>query len=436
MKKIYLLLFVCGIAFTAPAQKNIELLSSNGNIKVPVTLSDKITYAMSYKNDILLQNNELQLQLSDETPGKNPKLSEQKRSSVDTEFKPVVPFKFSTQTNTGGTTPLLAGQWSVEKANEWYAKQKWIVGCNFLPSTAVNDVEMWQDETFDLKTIDKELGLAKAWGINSVRVFLNYVVWEAEAKKLKSNFKKFLDVAEKHGISVMPVLFDDCNFSGNVAKVGKQQEPVPSVHNSGWVSSPPVTMVRDEAQWGKLKAYEQDMIKTFRKDKRIIIWDLYNEPGNSDSKIKAELLANIFAWAREVKPTQPLTVGAWSDFSGEFSKLVRLNSDVVSFHCYSAKSDFEQKIKWAKEAGRPVICTEWLNRPSKNTVADILSLLKETKTGGYLWGLVNGKTQTHVQWGSTPEKPKVDIWQHDLMYNNGAVYDASELRIFKSITGK
>ncbi|MDR1593684.1 MAG: glycoside hydrolase family 97 protein, partial [Prevotellaceae bacterium] len=99
MKKIYLLLFVCGIAFTAPAQKNIELLSPDGNIKLSVTLSDKITYAVSYKNDILLQNNELQLQLRNETLGKNPKLSGQKRSSVDTEFKPVVPFKFSTVKN-------------------------------------------------------------------------------------------------------------------------------------------------------------------------------------------------------------------------------------------------------------------------------------------------------------------------------------------------
>ncbi len=38
-------------------------------------------------------------------------------------------------------------RWSVEKANEWYAKQPWLVGCNFIPSTAVNQLEMWQEET-------------------------------------------------------------------------------------------------------------------------------------------------------------------------------------------------------------------------------------------------------------------------------------------------
>jgi hypothetical protein len=243
-------------------------------------------------------------------------------------------YSYAQQTDTGGTTQLLAGQWSVEKANDWYAKQAWIVGCNFVPSTAVNDVEIWQDETFDLNTMDKELGLARARGINSVRVFLNYVVWEAEAEKFKSNFGKFLDLAGKHGISVMPVLFDDCNFSNTVAKVGKQSGAGRDFCLCAWVSSPSRTLVRDKSQWQKLKEYEQDMIRTFGSDKRIIIWDLYSEPGNSSSGLNAELLANIFAWAREMNPSQPLTIGAGIDSSTEFDKLVLRHSDIVSFHAY------------------------------------------------------------------------------------------------------
>jgi DUF1680 family protein len=301
------------------------------------------------------------------------------------------------------TEQLLAGQWSVEKANDWYAKHSWIVGCNFVPSTAVNDVEMWQDETFDLETMDKELGLARAWGINSVRVFLNYVVWEAETEKFKSNFRKFLDLAEKHGISVMPVLFDDCNFSNTTAKVGKQSGAGRDFCLCDWVSSPPRAMIRDKSQWQKLKEYEQDMIRTFGSDRRIIIWDLYSEPGNSSSGLNAELLENIFAWAREMNPSQPLTVGVWN----QFDEFTRRSSDIVSFHRYTDKSDFEQKIKWAKETGRPAICTEWLHRPDENTLAEIWPVLKETKTGGYFWGPVNGKTQTYAQCGSTPQKPAV-----------------------------
>jgi hypothetical protein len=340
-------------------------------------------------------------------------------------------YGYGQQTGAGGTTQLLPGQWSVEKANDWYAKQAWIVGCNFLPSTAINSVEMWQDETFDLPTIDRELGWAADWGMNSIRVFLNYVVWEAEAKKLKSNFRKFLDVAEKHGISVMPVLFDDCNFSGNVAKVGKQQEPVPGVHNSGWVSSPPLTMIQDEAQWNKLKAYEQDMIKTFRKDKRIIIWDLYNEPGNSNSGIKSQLVENIFAWAREVKPVQPLTIGAWIDFDSELSRLFRSSSDIVSFHAYDGKDGVEKKIDWSNESGRPVLCTEWLNRGGGNTPQVILPLFRSYQIGGYNWGLVAGRTQTYFPGGSQKGAPEPEIWQHDLIRRDGTPYIPAERETFR-----
>jgi hypothetical protein len=329
---------------------------------------------------------------------------------------------------------LKEGQWNIDKINNWYAQQKWIVGCNFLPSTAVNDVEMWQDQSFDLKTIDKELELAKAWGINSVRVFLNYVVWEAEAEKFKSNFTKFLDAAEKHGISVMPILFDDCNFSGNVAKVGKQPEPVSGVHNSGWVSSPPASMVRDESQWQKLKAYEQDFIKTFANDKRIIIWDLYNEPGNSGSKLKSNLLENIFAWAREIKPTQPLTIGAYHDFNGELSKLIRDYSDVVSFHIYENKSSVENKIQWAHASGRPAVCTEWLKRQDGNTPQNILPLFKSNLIGGYNWGLVAGRTQTYLHWGSRKGSPTPSIWQHDLIREDGTPYDIRELALFRNLS--
>ncbi|MDR0391402.1 MAG: glycoside hydrolase family 5 protein, partial [Planctomycetaceae bacterium] len=309
------------------------------------------------------------------------------------------------------------------------------VGCNFLPSTAVNDVEMWQDETFDLKTIDEELGLAKEWGINSVRVFLNYVVWEAEKEKFKSNFKKFLDVAEKHGISVMPILFDDCNFSMNIAKVGKQQEPVAGIHNSGWVSSPPVSMIRDESQWEKLKEYEQDMMRTFATDKRIIIWDLYNEPGNSNSKLKTELLEKIFAWAREIKPNQPITVAPYTNWGSELNTLIRNYSDIVSFHSYNKKAEVEKIIQWAKTTGRPVICTEWLRRQNgSNTPEIILPLFKEQKVGGYSWGLVAGRTQTYFHWGSKKDSPEPKIWQHDLIRKDKTPYSQQELQFYKKIT--
>ena len=180
---------------------------------------------------------------------------------------------------------------------------------------------MWQKETFDAKTIDRELGWAQELGFNTVRVFLNFVVWREDAAGLKKRFADFLKIAERHGISVMPILFDDCNFAGRVAARGKQPDPVPGVHNSQWVSSPPLAMVTDRSAWPALEQYVKDLVGTFAQERRIVVWDLYNEPGNSGMGDKSlPLMEAAFAWARETKPNQPLTSGAWTDFNSPFSQ--------------------------------------------------------------------------------------------------------------------
>ena len=63
-------------------------------------------------------------------------------------------------------------RWSEARANEWYAKQPWLVGSNFIPSDAINELEMFQATTFNPALIDKELGMAESIGMNTMRVFL------------------------------------------------------------------------------------------------------------------------------------------------------------------------------------------------------------------------------------------------------------------------
>ncbi|MDR3232555.1 MAG: cellulase family glycosylhydrolase [Planctomycetaceae bacterium] len=332
---------------------------------------------------------------------------------------------------------LLEGQWSIEKATNWYAavlvEKTRITGVNFLPSTAVNDIEMWQSSTFDKETIDKELSWAENWGINSVRVFLNYGVWEAEAETFKKNFAAFLDIAEKHKISVMPILFDDCNFQGGVAKIGKQPEPVPGVHNSGWVSSPPLAMLTDSSAEPKLKAYLQDMVKTFGQDKRILVWDLYNEPGNSGMGDKHfDFIKNTFVWAREMKPLQPLTIGAWRNFNNRMNKMFLSDSDVISFHGYDKVEGMKTKIAVCERYCRPVFCTEWLLRQNgDNLPQKMFPLFAEHGIGIYNWGLVAGRTQTYFHWGSKKGTPEPAVWQHDLIKADGMPYRPQELPLFR-----
>ena len=234
------------------------------------------------------------------------------------------------------------------------------MGCNFLPSTAVNDVELWQRETSDPEAIDRELGWAQGLGLNSVRVFVNYVVWQDDAAGLKQRFGQFLTIADRHGLSVMPVLFDDCAFAGKEPHLGTQDAPVPGVHNSGWVPSPGLKRVTDRATWPSLERYLKDLVGTFGSDRRVVVWDLYNE------------------------------------------------------------------------LGRPVLCTEWLHRQSSNTVVAILPLLAREHVGCYNWGLVAGRTQTFMPWGSNPGDPVPALWQHDLFYADGTPFDPAECDVFRA----
>ena len=321
-----------------------------------------------------------------------------------------------------GTAP---GQWSEEKAWDWYNRQPWLVGCNFLPSTAVNDVEMWQKESFDAATIDRELGWAQALGFNTVRVFVNYVVWEGDAEGLKQTMKQFLAIADKHGITVMPILFDDC-FKPE-PRIGTQDEPEPGVHNSQWVQSPGVRRRSDKACWPKLEQYVKDMVGTFAHDERIVIWDLYNEPSQSLPLVEA-----MFAWAHAAQPSQPLTTCVFG--SDEMQKRIPELCDIVSFHNYGPLPGVRNYVEESrKRHGRPVLCTEWMARPG-STCEGILPFLKDQKIGCWNWGLVAGRTQTYFPWGSKPGSPEPTPWHHDILRKDGTPAYPDEAQMIKVLT--
>jgi hypothetical protein len=322
--------------------------------------------------------------------------------------------------------------WSKDKAWQWYWRVSPIRGCNYLPRTAVNVTEMWQADTFDPKTIDEELGWAAKAGYNSVRIFLQYLVWNDNAGGLKKRIEEFLTIANKHVIGSMVILFCDCSFAGKEPYLGKQDEPVPGVHNSGWVPSPGLKRVTDKAVWPDLENYVKDIVGSFGKDKRILIWDLYNEPGNSGMGEKSLPLAEAaFAWARAINPSQPLTIGAWANFNGKMSKRLMELSDIVSFHGYDGVTGIKNKLKICEGYGRPIICTECLRRQVGNTFNAILPVFSEHNVGWYNWGLVAGRTQTYMPWGSKKGDPMPKVWQHDMLHPDGRPYDAKEIELIR-----
>jgi hypothetical protein len=340
------------------------------------------------------------------------------------------------------TVNAYSERWSEKKANDWYNKQPWLVGSNYIPANAINQLEMWQAESFDPQTIDKELGWAASLGMNTMRVFLHDLLWQQDPDGYKKRIDKFLQIAAKHKIKIM--------------QLGKQRAPQSGIHNSGWVQSPGSKALQDPTQYARLESYIKGIVKAFAKDKRVIVWDVWNEPDNTNdnSYVKIEpankvnfvkdLLPKVFLWAREVKPKQPLTSGVWKgDWSTpeKLSAIEKLQldlSDIISFHNYSSPDDFEKRVKWLQRYNRPLICTEYLARGFNSTFQGIMPVAKTHRVALYNWGLVVGKTQTHLPWDSW-QTPYIDrepsVWHHEILYSDGRPYKEEEVDFIKKMTG-
>ncbi len=342
-------------------------------------------------------------------------------------------------------------RWTPEKANAWYAKQPWPVGCNYIPSSAINQLEMWQAETFDPATIDRELGWAEGLGFTSVRVFLHDLLWTQDRPGFLRRIDEFLKIAEGHKIRVMFVLFDSC-WDPSPA-LGPQRAPKPGLHNSGWVQSPGTSALKDPAREADLEAYVKGVIGHLKGDDRVLAWDLFNEPDNTNGSsygkqeptnkpgLSLTLLRKTYGWAREVDPSQPITSGVWiGDWEpGKASPTAQLQldaSDVISFHNYSKLPDLEARVAILERLGRPILCTEYMARPAGSTFDPMLGFLREHRIGAYNWGFVDGKSQTIYPWDSWKKSYDAEppVWFHDIFRKDGTPYDPKEVSYIRRTT--
>ena len=342
-------------------------------------------------------------------------------------------------------------KWTKEKANNWYKDQPWLVGCNFLPSTAINQLEMFQEDSFDEDTITRELNWAKDLGFNSLRVYLHDLLW-SEKDKFKKIFEKFLDLCHERNIKPIIVLFDDCHRP--YPKLGKQPLPVKGVHNSGWKQSPGMELVNeiheekvDAKELNRLKEFIQGMLRDYANDERILMWDIYNEPGQFGMGDKAlKLLSLTWEWAHEARPSQPITSCLDGSIGEEILKLNGENSDVITFHTYEAEK-LEPTIERLKKFERPILCTEYMAREFGTTFKFSLPIFKKENVGCYNWGFVAGKSQTHFGWSTIlelqkkkengdflrddDEIPEPKEWFHDIYRVDGSPYDEKEIEFIK-----
>lgn len=344
-------------------------------------------------------------------------------------------------------------RWTAQAAQQWASRRGWLVGCNFIPSTAINQLEMWQPETFDIETIERELGYAAGLGFNSVRVFLHDLLWVGGPAGLCARMEQFLAAAARHKIGAMFVLFD--SVWDPAPRAGTQRSPQPRKHNSGWVQSPGAETLADVTRWGRLRDYVCGVVAHFANDDRIHAWDLVNEPDNLNRPLytSTELpekrerahsfVLAAFGWAREAHPSQPLTVGVWS---GNWSPGAKLHpvaelslaqSDVISFHDYGDLQAVQLSIAALQDLGRPLLCTEYMARSQRSTFDPVLGFLKSRNVAAYNWGLVAGKTQTQFPWDSWAKDYPADPepWFHEIFRPGGLPYHEAEVRYIRSVTG-
>ena len=351
--------------------------------------------------------------------------------------------------------PELAHRWPEAKAAEWSEQNGWLVGCNYIPRNAINQLEMWQAETFDPACIDEELGWAAGLGFNTVRVFLHHLLWAQDPQGFLARIDEFLAIADKHGIRSMLVLFDA--VWNPFPQLGVQPAPKHNVHNSGWVQSPGYDVLNDPDQYDSLHDYINGVVSHFKDDKRVLIWDLFNEPDNMNvtsykdddyalhkAELSMALLKKTINWVRVINPSQPITMAPWKEDWSCDTRLTALDnymfthSDIISFHCYDNAKLTEERILHLKRFNRPMLCTEYMARPFDSTFKEILPLFKKYNIGAYNWGLVTGKTQTHCPWDSWSTKydNEPELWFHDIFRENGEPYKAEEVNFLKEITKK
>jgi hypothetical protein len=327
-------------------------------------------------------------------------------------------------------------QWNHEQAGKWAAENGWLRGANFNPSTAINQLEMWQAESFDPVTIDRELGWAEGIGMNVMRVYLHHVAWETDKEGFKKRMDTYLGIAAKHGIKTIFVFFDDC--WNPTYKAGKQPAPKPGVHNSGWVRDPGDLLFQDPELMKVLEAYVKDILTTFGKDPKIAMWDLYNEPGNSSYGNKSmPLLQKVYEWAWVVRPLQPVSSGIWSHALKDICRFQAENSDVITYHNYETPAKHKSAIDTLVRYKRPIVCTEYMARRNNSLFSNIMPMLKERQIGAINWGLVAGKSNTKYAWDEPiPDGSEPKLWFHEIFRPDGTPYKQEEVDLIKSLTGK
>ena len=315
----------------------------------------------------------------------------------------------------------------------WFERVGEIKGVNYLPRNAVNAIEMWNKDSFDGDLIKEELKWARSAGFNMLRVPLSFTAWKEDPKGFLERTDQFLEIAQDQGFRTALVLLDDTNRAGRDPQPGAQPDPVPGVHNSQWVPSVAASLVVDTAAWDDIEAYVKAVVHEYRRDDRVLFWDVYQTPGNAGLWDKSlPLMEAAFKWVREEKPEQPLTAGPWKDFSRPMSVRIMELSDFISLQTFDDPKILTASLHLLGRFKRPIVCTDWLKRQAGNTFENMLPLFRQHRVGWFSRGLVQGRSQLIYPEERKWTKSEEPLWQQDILRPDGTPYRDEEVRLIRS----
>lgn len=350
-------------------------------------------------------------------------------------------------------------KWSKEKIWEWYNSKPWIRGCNYMSADCANRIDQWQQYKFEerFETTKKELALMSKLGYNSIRIIPEFFVWKEEHDGFMERFERYIELANQNGISCMVVLGNDCCPPKEEAlerlHLGEQHvdwgyHGGRKVSQHGKFDGAGYSILDEPKSAEKYYEFVREIVEKYKNDERIIIWDVFNEPGNSKRDSMSLLhMKKFLEIIRNIDPIQPLTIAIWSQLTNfeklrEIEKFGLENSDIISYHNYGSYENNIRELKLLKKYDRPIINTEWLNRCGGNTIEELFPLFYLEKVGCYNWGFVAGKYQTYEPWNgiwnSYEENPDSIInnfdftkWFHDIYRPSHNPYNPKETELIK-----
>ena len=358
------------------------------------------------------------------------------------------------------------GPWTKERAWEWYNAQPWIRGCNYMPASCANHIDLWQEYGSEARfeEMEREMALMEKDGFNAVRLLLGdygFAVWRAEHDGMMKRFERMLEIFDRHGVRVILIFGNDCSRPKpiwSLPPMGEQKYDVgyhagrKLAQHGSFPGQPGYTAVDDPQLCEEFFAMCEEFLSKYAHDRRILFWNLWNEPGaNNRGTISTKHIRRLFKLAWTIDPDQPLAADLYTserNWTNDVAEAVGAElNDIVSYHSYSPLSYQTVLAKKLKDRfGRPLVSTEWLGRIFNCTVQDVYPFFAQNRIGCTMWGYVNGKYQTHEPWEVTwrqseadPEKARefdLTKWFHDLYRPSLRPYDPEEVNIIRRINAE